>query len=106
MPAGHRGGPLAVRGALSAAAAGLRNGDLPSPSAMARPARPLTRRPAEAPLDDWYPRPWPRLSSRAPPGPAPTAPQTPCPATAPCRPFGAAPFSDPRVRSLVHRAAR
>lgn len=106
VPAGQRGGSLAARGAPSAVAAGLRNGDLPSPFSMALPVHPLTRRSAEAPLGDWYTQPWPRFSSRALPGPALTASQTPSPATAPCRPFGVSLFSGPRVRSLVHGAAR
>lgn len=52
-------GGLTGRRVPRAAVAGLCNGDLPSPSSMARPAGPLTGPPAEAPRDYWCPRPCP-----------------------------------------------
>lgn len=52
-------GGLTARRVPRAAVAVLCNGDLPSPSSMARPAGPLTGPPAEAPRDYWCPRPCP-----------------------------------------------
>lgn len=83
---------LAARGAFSAAAAGLCNGDLPSPSAMARPARPLTRWLAEAPRADW--RRGPTFRTPMPP-PVPRFSRGRL--SAPLRPRGKLPLLHPRL---------
>lgn len=110
--AGHRGCPRAAwrPGALVARRPPgyVTVTSLPA-STMARPARPLTGRPAEAARDDGRRGPAfraPGPEPRTPPGPAPAAPQTPSPAPAPRRPFSAAPFIRARVCSLVRGAAR